>query len=312
MGIQAAPKIKFQLIEEAMKQEGCMLDVTHMCEIAGVSRSGYYKWLNAAPQREAKEMQDKADFELISSVYMHKGYAKGARQIHMQLLHKDIRMNIKKIKRLMKKYNLVCFVRGVNPYKIRDKEQRTDIVTGNIINRQFRDYLPREAGLTDITYIPFQEVFCYLSVITDVCTKEVLAYAVSWNLKLDFVIKTMDCLKESHGHENIEKMIIHSDQGFHYTSKKFIEKLKNEDFMQSMSRKGNCWDNAPQESFFGHMKDEISGKLKLCKTKKEVEELIDDWIEYYNTERCQWGLAKLSPVEYYEYMKTGIYPLKDV
>ncbi|MDE7205866.1 MAG: IS3 family transposase [Lachnospiraceae bacterium] len=77
-----------------------------------------------------------------------------------------------------------------------------------------------------------------------------------------------------------------------------------------MSRKANCWDNAPQESFFGHMKDEtdISG----CKKFREVKAVVDDWIEYYNNERYQWQLAKLSPNEYYEYITTGIYPLKDI
>ncbi|SFC59421.1 IS3 family transposase, partial [Butyrivibrio sp. YAB3001] len=79
---------------------------------------------------------------------------------------------------------------------------------------------------------------------------------------------------------------------------------------QSMSRKANCWDNAPQESFFGHMKDEID--LSECKKYREVKAIIDDWMDYYNNERYQWQLAKLSPNEYYKYITTGIYPLGDV
>ena len=78
-----------------------------------------------------------------------------------------------------------------------------------------------------------------------------------------------------------------------------------------MSRKGNCWDNAPQESFFGHMKDEI-GDLKNVDTFEELKAVIDDYMDYYNTERYQYELAKLSPNEYAEYYKTGIYPLKEV
>lgn len=312
MGIQAAPEVKFKLIEEAMKQEGGVLDLTSMCKIAGVSRSGYYRWINAASKRESKEERDRADFVLISNAYAYRGYQKGARQIHMRLLHEGTRMNVKKILRLMKKFNLVCKIRRGNPYKKLDREMRTDKVCGNLIDRKFSDYLPREAGLTDITYIPFKGHFCYLSTIKDVCTKEILAYAISWDLRIDFVIKTLRLLKENHGNEGIERMIIHSDQGCHYTSNKFIEKLKDEDFVQSMSRKANCWDNAPQESFFGHMKSEILEKLAKCATQREVEALINDWIEYYNTERFQWELAKLSPVEYYEYMKTGEYPLAHI
>ena len=77
-----------------------------------------------------------------------------------------------------------------------------------------------------------------------------------------------------------------------------------------MSRKGNCWDNAPQESFFGHMKDEID--VRDCTNYREVKKIIDDWMNYYNNERYQWNLAKLSPNEYYEYITTGNYPLKGI
>ena len=77
-----------------------------------------------------------------------------------------------------------------------------------------------------------------------------------------------------------------------------------------MSRKANCWDNAPQESFFGHMKDEID--LNGCRTFRDVKKVIDDYMDYYNNERYQWQLAKLSPNEYYEYVTTGVYPLKNV
>ena len=78
-----------------------------------------------------------------------------------------------------------------------------------------------------------------------------------------------------------------------------------------MSRKGNCWDNAPQESFFGHMKDEIGDKIKKTRNYKEVKEIIEDWMDYYNNYRYQWELVKLAPNEYYNYCITGIYPLKE-
>lgn len=99
----------------------------------------------------------------------------------------------------------------------------------------------------------------------------------------------------------------HSDQGCHYTSIQFRQLLKDKNLRQSMSRKGNCWDNAPQESFFGHMKDEID--ISACNTFSELKVVIDDYMDYYNKERYQWGLAKLSPDEYYTYCITGIYPL---
>ena len=102
----------------------------------------------------------------------------------------------------------------------------------------------------------------------------------------------------------------HSDQGCHYTSNAFIQKLKDASFVQSMSRKGNCWDNAPQESFFGHMKDEIAALIAGCDTYEQVQAVVADWMDYYNKDRYQWDLEKLSPREYYCYRQTGVYPLK--
>ena len=93
-----------------------------------------------------------------------------------------------------------------------------------------------------------------------------------------------------------------------YTSIKFQELVRNSDLRQSMSRRGNCWDNAPQESFFGHMKDELD--IKDCNTFEELQLAIDDYMDYYNNDRYQWELAKLSPNEYAEYVSTGDYPIK--
>ena len=126
---------------------------------------------------------------------------------------------------------------------------------------------------------------------------------------MQFVLDTVDALIEEHGSTLDNETIVHSDQGCHYTSYAFIQKLKDADFVQSMSRKGNCWDNAPQESFYGHMKDDVQEKISGCKDYKEVAAAIDDFMDYYNKDRYQWDLLKLSPDEYYEYLTTGIYPL---
>ncbi len=166
---------------------------------------------------------------------------------------------------------------------------------------------PRSVLLTDISYIPYNGTFCYLSVITDAFTKQALAYVVSESLEIDFVLETVNLLIQNHGISLHAETIVHSDQGVHYTSYKFIQILKDSSLRQSMSRRGNCWDNAPQESFFGHMKDEIT--LEACETFEQVKANIDDWIDYYNRERYVWNLACLSPNEYYQFYITGIYPL---
>ena len=303
---------KFEIIHNATCRDNNVLSISKMCEIAGVSRSGYYAWLGAEPYRQKREEADKADFELILEAYKHRGYAKGARGIYMRLLHKRIRMNLKKIRRLMHKYGLKCPYRGPNPYRQMAKALKTNNVFPNVVNRQFFAGGVRKVLLTDITYIFYDKGVCYLSTVLDAFTREVLAYELSTNLQIGFVLKTVENLVAEHGCTLDDTTIVHSDQGCHYTSKAFIKALSDNNFVQSMSRKGNCWDNAPQESFFGHMKDEIKYEIAMLKTYDEVKAKIDDWIDYYNNDRYQWDLVKLSPKEYYRYVTTGVYPLANV
>ncbi|WP_289183404.1 IS3 family transposase [uncultured Dubosiella sp.] len=312
MGIQAPAKVKYQLIHETLMQKDNVLNVSALCRIAGVSRSGYYAWINTTSLRQKREEQDKADFALIKQAYDFRGYKKGARSIYLRLLHMDppVVMNLKKIRRLMEKYRLYCPIRGANPYRKMAKAQKTNHTAPNIMNRDFKKFGPRKALLTDITYLNYREGCCYLSVITDVCTHEVLAYTVSRDLKVDFVVDMIDRLLKKHGAELEDETIVHSDQGVHYTSRAFVKKLQDISWIQSMSRRGNCWDNAPQESFFGHMKDEIKEEIKDCNTYNEVIVIIRVWMDYYNKDRYQWDLDGLSPKEFYTYQQTGIYPLK--
>lgn len=293
-----------------ISREDNMLPVKMLCEIAKVSRSGYYNWVASEENRNLKEEEDKKDFEIILTAYNYKGYNKGARGIYMRLLHMNppIIMNVKKIRRLMKKYNLFCPIRQANPYRRMAKALKTSNVADNLLNREFKLHGPRKVLLTDITYLPYDGGRCYLSTILDAYTKEILSYVLSETLEIDFVLETVNQLIDRHGISVTAETLVHSDQGCHYTSCSFINILKDKELRQSMSRRGNCWDNAPQESFFGHMKDEID--ISNCKAFNEVKVIIDDWIDYYNHERYQWDLAKLSPCEYYKYVKTGIYPLK--
>ncbi|MBR5088600.1 MAG: IS3 family transposase [Ruminiclostridium sp.] len=308
MGIQAPAKVKYAIIYETIRNDNNALSISYMCEIAGVSRSGFYAWLDAAPARDRRNEQDRKDFDLILEAYRFRGYRKGARSIYMRLLHIGVIMNVKKIRRLMKKFNLVCPIRKANPYRRMAKALATSNVAPNIVKREFKQE-PRKVLLTDITYLFFEGGKCYLSTTLDAFTHEILAYQLSMSLKVDFVLDTVDQLVEQHGCTLDNETIVHSDQGCHYTSYAFIQKLKDAEFVQSMSRRGNCWDNAPQESFFGHMKDDIHDEIAVYSSFDDVKRKIDDWMDYYNNDRYQWELLKLSPVEYYTYLKTGVYPL---
>ena len=301
---------KFKIIDGIMNTPGNVLHLDERCATAGVSRSGYYNWKRSEGKRNQKELQDQQDFEIILEAFKYRGYDKGIRGIHMCLLHMDppIVMNVKKIQRLMRKYGLLCPIRKANPYRQMAKALKTSNYSANLVQREFREHGERKILLTDITYLPYNGTFAYLSTILDAFTKQILSYVISDSLKIDFVLLTVEQLITNHGISLSTETILHSDQGAHYTSYKFIEIVSDAELRQSMSRRGNCWDNAPQESFFGHMKDEID--ITKCTTFEEVRSIIDDWIDYYNNERYQWQLAKLAPNEYYNYITTGIYPIK--
>lgn len=311
--LKLIPETKYEIIKEVVEYGNNLLNIKSLCEIAGVSRSGYYRWIKAEPVRKARIERDKNDFILILKAFNYRGYAKGARGISMRLTRgkPTVLMNIKKIRRLMQKFDLVCPIRQANPYRRMMKALATNRVAKNLVDRNFTIYGPRAVLLTDITYIPDgNSNFIYLSVIIDACTRQVLAHVHSESLKEDFVLETIYILIEKHGSTlNInEKTLFHSDQGAHYTCSKLIDLINDLGLRQSMSRKANCWDNAPQESFFGHMKSEIKHKLKGL-NRTGICSQIDDWMDYYNNERYVWDFHKLSPNEYYKWLAEGIWPL---
>lgn len=301
----------FEIVYNTVQDSDNDLSVELLCKMAGVSRSGYYAWVKAIPERARREQEDREDFKLILIAYRKRGYSKGARGIYMCLLHMDppIIMNIKKIRRLMKKYNLMCPIRKANPYRQMQKAIKTSNYADNLLQREFEKYGPRMVLLTDITYIPYNGVFAYLSTILDAYTKQILEYVLSESLEVDFVKETVEMLVRDHGVSLHKETIIHSDQGSHYTSIAFIEIIRDIDLRMSMSRRGNCWDNAPQESFFGHMKDHVLPRIEGATRFVQIKAAVDDFMDYYNNEYYLWNLAYLSPNEYYEFVTTGVYPL---
>jgi putative transposase len=266
-----------------------------LCRITGISRSGYYKWF----KDKARQPKDYEDFLLIKELF-DKGKKKwGWRTIQMHLKndHKTI-MNHKKIRRIMNSYGLVCQARRKNPYKAMMKKTQEHRTFENILSRQFDQVVPKKALCTDITYLYYGSGRkAYLSVIKDIATGEALSWETSQTIDLEFVLKTVHML----GSLDIPAdALIHSDQGFHYTNPLYIEKIKRLNIVQSMSRKGNCIDNAPMESFFGHLKDEL--EFKACRTFEELIVKVTEYMQYYNHNRYQWGLKKMTPVQYRDHL----------
>lgn len=291
------PSHVYQIIRntlEKIQTKGC---ISKLCNLAGVSRSGYYNYLKTESVRSKREDADCRDFELIQKAYDFDGYSKGSRGISMTL-HDEfgITFNRKKVQRLMRKFSLVCPIRKANPYRRMMKATKEHRVVPNKLQRQFKAGKPYEILLTDITYIPFHGKYVYLSAVKDSVTNEILTYHLSDSLKIDIVLETLAKLKDSYKGKFQSNAYVHSDQGVHYTSPKFQVKLKEMGLDQSMSRRGNCWDNAPMESFFGHMKDHLD--FGIYQTFEEIKITIKRFIDHYNKRRSQWNLKKLTPIKY--------------
>lgn len=271
------------------------MDIVTLCEIGKVSRSGYYKWLKDSDKPD----KDMRDYELIKTIF-EKGKRKlGWRSIQMELFnnHKTV-MNHKKIIRIMKKYMLFTKIRRRNPYRGMAKKTQEHRTFENKLNREFKQVAPLKVFCTDITYLFFNCHLAYFSVIKDVCSGEVVAWKLSRHINMDLVLGTINEMTNncSLPIKSFKDILIHSDQGFHYTNPQYISVIRGLDMIQSMSRKGNCIDNAPIESFFGHFKDDVD--YRECKSYEELELLVKEYVEYYNNKRYQWDLKKMTPVEY--------------
>lgn len=272
--------------------------VNYLCKLIGVSRSGYYNYFDekSAQKRATQNEADEVTKEIILKAYHFRGRKKGARQIKMTLQNQyGIKYNLKRIRRIMKKFQIICPIRKANPARRMAKATKEHRTCENKLQRNFKQGVAGKVLLTDITYLTYQNGRrAYLSTIKDAETNEILAYEVSSSLHLEIVLNTLQKLKK---HRHLTKdAFIHSDQGFHYTNPQFQAMVKRMGLDQSMSRRGNCWDNAPQESFFGHFKDEIN--LNDCETFNEVKREIKSYMNYYNHYRGQWNLKKLPPAKY--------------
>ncbi len=271
------------------------MKLSHLYKIAQVSRSGYYRHLK---NKGHKKHKDSESLALIEQIFYDKKCKAGIRTIQMTLERKHgIKMNLKKIARIKQEYGLETKIRKKNPHQIFAKKSLEARTAPNILRQKFKPKQVDNVYSTDISYLFYADgKRAYLSATKDLASKEIVTFNVSQSLGLHTAYAGLDELLESLTKDQRKHLIIHSDQGTHYTHPIYVEKLKKYGVTQSMSRKGNCLDNAPIESFFGHFKDEMD--LKSCKTYEEVQKSVAKYVDYYNTERAQWGLKKMTPAEY--------------
>ena len=261
----------------------------------GFSRSSYYSILSN-DNYGMKDKQDEIDFLYIKTVMDYKGFKKGSRTIYMMLPGMcGVHFGRAKILRLMKKYGCVCTVRKERPESKTSKENLKNNRKPDLLRRRFRLARPNEILLTDVSYLKYSTNKTeYFSCIKDAVTGRIVNHVTSSYNDLSLATDTIACL------ESTENALFHSDQGTLYFNDEFQNKLKKLGYEQSMSRRGNCWDNSSQESYFGHMKDECD--FSKCSTPEDVKKKVDEYVYYYNYERPQWSRNKMTPVDYEKYL----------
>ena len=213
------------------------------------------------------------------------------------LIENDLgkKVNKKKILRIKLKYKLKTKIRKCKTAeKLRLKESHENKVFPNILARNFKRNRPDEVYATDITQLNYgKNQKAFLAVFKDLCTKEIVSYELSKRADVRLVDLALEKAIKRLSRQERTKLMIHSDQGFQFTSKEYSEKLKRLGITQSMSRRGNCYDNACVESFFGHFKDWLD--LSRCENFEKLSEMIEREMLFYNQIRPQWSLNKKPP-----------------
>ena len=264
----------------------------------GISKSVYYRYVNDSQYGRKLTDRHVEDIRRIKIAFEYGGYRKGTRQVCMLIprLFNGERMGYNKVCDLMKKSGLKCDIR-------KNRNLDTSFIDENkkpnILKRRFRLFRPNRVRVTDVTYLfhGAKSSKAYGSALMDPVTGRLIEFNVSENNDLPLVLET---LKSMDRHPCEDGGIFHSDQGILYHTDDFQDVIKALGLNQSMSKKGNCWDNAVQESFFGHFKDECD--YSACETIEELQKAVSDYKDYYNNLRGMWNRGRMTPVEYEEYL----------
>lgn len=263
-----------------------------MCRVLEVSRSGYYRWRSRPESRHARE--DRRLTVAIRAVYQQSRCNYGSPRVHRQLKQQEESCGRKRVERLMRSAGLKS--RRSRRFKVTTRSVSTHEVAPNWLNRQFRAERPDQVWVGDITYIWTAEGWLYLSVLLDLCTRRVVGWAVSERLTAELA---RGALSMALGQRRPELGLLHhSDRGCQYTSSCYREELARWGLQASMSRRGNCYDNAVAESFFSTLKAELEGYGQYRTRQQAVSELFDYIERFYNRQRLHSSLGYLSPAEY--------------
>jgi transposase InsO family protein len=259
-----------------------------------VSSSGYYSWLNRNLSNRAIENEQLT--ESIREVFVQNRNVYGTRRIAKILAKDEIAISRKRIGRLMKSAGLICKTKC--KFKVTTDSKHNQPISPNLLERQFTVLNPDKCWVGDITYIPTKNGWLYLATVIDLYSRQVIGWSMADNMKAKLVndALTMALWKR----KPKRRLIWHSDRGSQYASESHRNILKDHGIIQSMSRKGNCWDNAVAESFFHTLKTELTNHYQF-NNHQEAKNIIFEYIEvFYNRIRVHSANNYLAPVEFEE------------
>lgn len=277
------PKAKYAVIHRHQKE----YPISVMCRFFGVSRSGYYAFIH----RMGRPEKDAALAEEIRRQQERSYHSYGYRRMHLSLAKRGIVRNPKTILRIMKKYDLLSEIRRRRKWiNMGQQLHRYE----NLLNRQFTADRPNHKWVTDISYIHTKQGVLYLSMIRDLYDNSIVAYKTGTEQTINLVLDTIRLAMRQEKKKVAAELQLHSDQGFQYTSQAYFKLTQRYGITPSMSRRGNCYDNAMAENFFSILKTECIYRHKPSSF-REANDMIDRYIFFYNRERIQ--------------LKTGVPPL---
>lgn len=264
-----------------------------LCRLLDVSTSGYADWL--ASGGPSQWLSDAQLLTLVRSTFAEFDGAYGAPRIYRELRAKKHPVSKERIRRLMKQAGLKA--RHKRRYKVTTDSKHNLPVAPNLLNRQFTVDKPDQVWTTDITYIPTQEGWLYLAVVMDLYTRAIIGWAMDSRMTREL---TMSALRMAWFRRHPKPGVLHhSDRGSQYCSHDYQQQLRNYGMTASMSRKGNCWDNAPMESFFNSLKNERVFHRRYA-TRSAAKADLFDYIEvFYNRKRRHSSMNYESPATHY-------------
>ena len=282
--------MRFQFIHQ--NRELWPIDL--QCRVLEVSRQGYYQWLDQTPSaRTEKQQAIVSQIKRIHALYRHDDY--GSPRMHKEILKQDISCCENTVARLMKQAGIRA--RRSKKYRVTTTDSKHGLpIAPNRLNQCFTCSNMNRVWLTDFTYIPLREGFTYLCSIQDLFSRRIVGWAASQAIDSQLALCALNqaiALRQPD-----EGLIVHSDRGSQFASEAFRSRLSECGFLQSMSRKGNCYDNAPMESFFKSFKVEEVRQQRYESHEQAVRAVIDYIERFYNSIRLHSSLGFMSPVQF--------------